>query len=225
MHRLNLPQVFLLLTGLFISPLTGNSAVLARYEFTGNSDASTDDDVVNATSTATNFSVGPGIPGASFTASGNPGPARTMAVADTALNEGASVTANDYFEFTVTPEPGYELDLTSMSLEFDASFNTQPRGYSIRSSLNNYADTIFDYNEPIGGTVGSFEFRSYDLSDPLYQNITTSVTFRIYGFDNASASGNNLRFDNVTLNGVVPEPSRSLLLFAGLGLLVGRRRR
>jgi len=224
------PLLFLLvLTGICLGQMPSNAAILARYAFTDSTGVSTDDDAVDATYVTTIFSAGPGLPQSSYPAVGNPTPSRAATPNDTLATEALAFANNDYFEFTVTAQPGYELDLTSLVLDYDASFNTVDRGYSIRSSLNGYADTAFDYVELADtGSVNTFLTQTYLLSDPLYQNITGAVTFRIYVYDAANNVNSTLRFDNVILNGtasLVPEPSRALLLFGGVAMLLMRRRR
>ena len=74
-----------------------------------------------------------------------------------------------------------------------------------------------------GGTV--------DLSDPAYQSISSTVTFRIYVYDGNLTSATRLvALDNVVLNGTVsvpsvPEPSTYALLTGIAGLLAAGFRR
>jgi hypothetical protein len=72
--------------------------------------------------------------------------------------------------------------------------------------------------------AGGSQSATLDLSGAAFQNITTATTFRIYGWDNISTSG-NLRVDDVQLNGTVaPEPSTALLGSLGVLALLRRRR-
>ena len=65
-----------------------------------------------------------------------------------------------------------------------------------------------------------------DLSAPEFQGLSSAMTFRVYVHD---AIGNPSQImDRISLNGtatVIPEPSVSLLLGGGFGLLAMRRRR
>lgn len=207
--------------------MEGHADVLARYEFTGDSDSSTDDDVTNTYSIADDLAPSAGLPNSMFLATGSPSPSRTMDVSDTdGTTANAAAIAEDYLEFTIRPEDGFDMDFSHLTVDFDASFTNGLRGYAIRTSLNDYAATTFSYTETSGtGTIGTFITQTFSLSDALYQDITGPVTFRIYGFDSVSLEGSNLRFDNVVLYGTAPEPGRALLLaFSTLGLLARRRR-
>src|SRR6218665_2343219 len=92
-------------------------------------------------SAATSLTDGSGISSINGASVGNPVPARSMEGNETdGANEAGAVTANDYFQFTITPTVGNTMSLTQISLDFAASFNTQPRGFALRSNLDGYAN-------------------------------------------------------------------------------------
>lgn len=211
------------------SVASSHAAILARYEFTGSSLASTDEDTSNVTSTASNLSNGAGLTSIN-SATGNPAPGRSMLGSETDANdETGAVTANDYIQFTLTPASGYQLSLTNFSLDFGSSYNSQPRGFAVRSSLDGFTGTIYNLSLPSNSDSTSAVFNySTALVGAQYQNVTTPVTFRIYGFDNATGTTNYLRFDNITLQGTVgaiPEPSGMLFLGAAVFPLLLTRTR
>lgn len=110
-----------------------------------------------------------------------------------AINWDSSVfDSNDYFEFTLTPNAGYEIDLVSFVYTGQAS-GTGPNNFAFRSSLDSYTTNI---GSPSAG--GS----TIDLSSPVYQNISSAITFRIYGWG-ASSSIGTFSINDFTFNGVV----------------------
>jgi hypothetical protein len=102
----------------------------------------------------------------------------------------ASVDLTAYFEWTLTPNPGCEIDFTSFVYVSTAS-GTGPTSFAFRSSLDGYSSNI---GTPItGGT-------SISLSGASYQNISSSITFRFYGWG-ASSSAGTFSINNFTFNG------------------------
>lgn len=168
------------------------------------------------------------------------------AATDTAFVRGDFVTgafnSANYFSFTITPVPGNQLDLTTLTLRLGATnTNTNPADlYTLnafaRSSLNGYATNIptSGSNTAVVGqttsTNPSFPTTvSLDLSALAYQDLTSAVTFRLY-LTGSLASGNaasvGARIDDLMLNGaLIPEPGTGVLLLAGgVGPLTLRRR-
>ena len=86
---------------------------------------------------------------------------------------------DDYFEFTLTPKTGYQINFTGFVFTGQASASG-PIYLSIKSSLDGYASEIASLN-----VTGS----SVDLSAALYQNVQTPVSFRIYGWGGTSTAG------------------------------------
>ena len=97
-----------------------------------------------------------------------------------------------YFEFTLTPNSGYEIDFTSFTYTGQAS-GTGPTNIVIRSSLDTYTADI--------GTP-SLAGSTIDLSAGTYQNITSAITFRIYAWGASSASG-TFSINDFVFNGLV----------------------
>ncbi|MGC6466698.1 MAG: PEP-CTERM sorting domain-containing protein [Akkermansiaceae bacterium] len=63
------------------------------------------------------------------------------------------------------------------------------------------------------------------FSSPLDLSSSETYDVEILVDSNSNAAGNNTGFDGLIFNGeVVPEPSSALLVFAGLGLAMRRRR-
>ena len=91
----------------------------------------------------------------------------------------AGLDANDYFEFTLTPNSGYRIDFSSFVYTGQASANG-PVSFAFRSSVDGF---IANIGTPTAtGTTIS-------LSGGAYQGITTPITFRLYGFAAINATG------------------------------------
>ncbi len=110
-----------------------------------------------------------------------------------------STTSSAYFQFVVTPNSGFETQLTGIS--FGArSTSTGPISYSIRSSADNYANDL---------ATGTLTNNSAWLLVTLALTSTTStvanpLTYRIFGFGGSAGTatsnqGANFRIDDLTL--------------------------
>ena len=104
----------------------------------------------------------------------------------------SALDANDYFEFTLTPNPGYEIDFTSFEYTGQATSNG-PTTFAFRSSMDGYTA---DLGTPTAsGAI-------IDLSAATFQNITTAITFRIYGWNSSGFAG-TFSINDFTFNGYV----------------------
>jgi hypothetical protein len=112
-----------------------------------------------------------------------------------------SFNANDYYEFTLTPNVGCEIDFTSFVYTGQAS-GTGPVSFAFRSSVDGFVANI---GAPLaaGATI--------ILSAAAYQNITTPITFRIYGWGASAGTGtwsiNDFIFNGTTNCGGCIAPS------------------
>jgi hypothetical protein len=84
-----------------------------------------------------------------------------------------------YFYFTLTPNAGQKINFSSFEYTGQAS-GTGPTSFAFRSSLDGFTD---DLGTPTasGATI--------DLSGAEFQNITSEITFRLYGWDASLAAG------------------------------------
>jgi hypothetical protein len=103
-----------------------------------------------------------------------------------------SLDSNKYFEFTLTPISGYQINFVSFAYTGQAS-GTGPTNVAFRSSLDGFSANIG--SPTIAGTT-------LDLSAPVYQSITTPITFRFYAWG-ASAGAGTFSINNFTFNGTV----------------------
>lgn len=146
----------------------------------------------------------------------------------------------DYIEFTVTANPGFELDLDELTFDIGRGLRG-PQDYAIRTSVDSFAsDLVFadqgilevNSNGPVLSTAVNGQ--TIDLSGAAFQDLS-SITFRIVVDDRANnnAAGGSVQFDNIAVEGIVastaaaavPEPSSLALLALGAIGLVTRRRR
>lgn len=103
-----------------------------------------------------------------------------------------TLDANDYFEFTLTPNSGYKIDFTNFVYNGQAS-GSGPTSFAFRSSADGYTANI---GSPTAtGTTIS-------LSGAAYQTITAAITFRFYGW-NASGGSGTFSINDFEFNGTV----------------------
>jgi len=102
----------------------------------------------------------------------------------------STLDANDYFYFTITPSSGYKLNLVSLVYTGQAS-NNGATTVAIRSSLDSYTTNIG--TATVAGTT-------INLSNSSYQNLTSPITLRIYGW---GAAGGTFSINSFTFNGTV----------------------
>ncbi len=104
----------------------------------------------------------------------------------------AAIDLNAYFQFTLTPTPGCEIDFTSFVYTAQAS-GSGPVSFAFRSSLDGYSANIGTPSS--GGTTIS-------LAGAAYQNITTAITFRLYAWGASDVNG-TFSVNSFTFNGAV----------------------
>lgn len=143
-----------------------------------------------------------------------------------------TIDSNDYYQFSLAPTVGHAMSLGSVAFAERRS-STGIRTFELRSSLDGFATAI------PGTMIGVpdddlVRDQSLLLGTP-FTNLTTGVTFRLYGYSAESGGGtwrlqNHSTFAGLVLDGTVtavPEPSTIGIL----GLLSGtwwwrnRRRR
>jgi hypothetical protein len=141
-----------------------------------------------------------------------------------------------YFTFTLTPDAGTSFSLDSIS--FDAAAGTagpsdrqfylfsDATGYTSSELLSSASTESGSPLIPYNTTTSDQNFLT-DLSGTSeFQNVTTSVTFRIYIA--TPTTFQNVGFDDITINGttsVIPEPSTYALLGGMSALMFAMLRR
>lgn len=207
------------------------AVALAQYPFTSSSAASTDTD---GSSTASTFSDGDGT--LNFdTNFGNPLPSVFKSYNDAANSKAAALAGNSYWQFTVTPVAGNNLNLSSITIDIENDKVTGDGAnpdatFFLQASLDGgaFADVPLGSFSPPPGNKSAW---ATDVSS--YANIAnTGVTFRIYAFDSEGSTGTKfdtlgLHLDNVELDGTTTDPppsapeATSLAIWSVLGLVAG----
>jgi len=103
-----------------------------------------------------------------------------------------ALSTTDYIEFVLTPNSTFKINFNNLVYTGSTSTNG-PADLIIRSSVDSYTANISTTN-PTGATI--------NLTAPAFQNITTAISFRIYGFNAISSSG-TFSINNFTFNGSV----------------------
>lgn len=95
-----------------------------------------------------------------------------------------SIDTAAYFEFTLTPNANYKIDFDSFDFTGQRS-NTGPTTFAVRSSVDGFINNIG--NLSITGTTANS--KTVDISGSDYKNITSVITFRIYGWGASASTG------------------------------------
>lgn len=193
-----------------------HGGLLVTYSFTGaaGSEATLPPDADPANGDASVISRGTGL---TPSGAGN-------TFSSSAWTTETSRDANDYYEFTLTPNNGYLMTLTRVETDERRS-DTGIRIWEIYSSVDSYATALATFNVSAANVYRTDQ--GVDLSSS-FANLGSGVTFRFYGFDADNVAG-TWRVDNVQLFGditPVPEPVNvALAIFGGIGAAVWGVRR
>ncbi|MEY4893736.1 MAG: hypothetical protein RL751_546, partial [Bacteroidota bacterium] len=101
-----------------------------------------------------------------------------------------------YFEFTITPTSGYQLEIYKIAFG-SRSTGTGPTGYSVKSSLDNYTTVL-----ALGSLSASSSWQLKQNDALAISNISSPVTIRIYGHSgsgNAVSGTANWRLDDLSV--------------------------
>jgi hypothetical protein len=118
---------------LVLSPLSAGAQTLVNYSFSGapGNQLETVPSSLATNLSATGISRGSGIsPSASLNSINSNG-----------WTTAASVDLNDYYGFSVTPNAGYELDLTTLAFSESRSASSI-RNFQVRASTDNFATFV-----------------------------------------------------------------------------------
>ncbi|WP_430411439.1 lamin tail domain-containing protein [Kordia sp.] len=135
--------------------------------------------------------------GSGLTASNNGNRFNATSWASTSIAN--AISGNDYMEFTITPNIGFEFSVTTMVFNVQRS-NTGLRGIALRSSIDSYAANI-DTEMAIADNT-SVQTITFTVNQT---GNTAAVTYRIYGWAEGGAGSGGFEGtgDDITVNGTV----------------------
>ena len=139
--------------------------------------------------------VDPGITESGITA----GPSITLISTASEYNAkgwNAGAISNAYFEFTITPNSGCNINFVSF-VYTSTNGAGGPSSFAIRSSIDGFVANIGAPNAT-GTTIS--------LAAAAYQNISSSITFRFYGWG-ATSGNKTFGINDFTFNGVATCPT------------------
>ncbi len=134
------------------------------------------------------------------------------------------VTASTrYIQFTLTPDS--VMSLSSIHLDVGKG-GANNRGFRLGYSIDGFTSATTLGGADFASSLAAWAFGNFtfDLSGiSELQNTSNTVIFRLYGrVDN---DNNQMGFDNITINGVIPEPMSLALLATGCLMMLPRSRR
>ena len=183
----------------FTAPLRADT--LLQYNFAGN---------VGNEASEPPSTVGPNVTASSLTRGGGLGTtttANTFSSNQFATGTALTLSNADYLSFTITPNSGWQLNLGALTFT-DSRSSTGPQSFSIRTSLDSFGSETFGYSST-GTTNVNRSFNFATLGD-TYQDISSSIEIRIYGYNAGGSTGRYSLVNSLTLEGTVtpvPEPS------------------
>ena len=129
----------------------------------------------------------------------------------------ATLEATDYVTFTLDANDGYEINFDSFVYTGQKS-DSGPTAFALRSSLDGFTANIG--SPTAAGTT-------IVLTASQFQNLTTPVEFRLYGYGAGGGTGtfsiNDYSFDGTVE--AVPEPNTLALFGVGSLLMLASRHR
>lgn len=110
---------------------------------------------------------------------------------------GGSLSSNDFISWTLTPTSCFEIDFASLVFEYQRTGNG-PQNIALRSSVDGYTSNIWS----LSNVSVNPQTVTVSLSALNLQNITSEITFRLYGW-NAGNDGGAFSINSFLFNGQV----------------------
>ena len=113
-----------------------------------------------------------------------------------AINMGA------YIQFSIGPSSGHEIHLSGVTIRIRRSNTGSPAGsgptsWSLRSSRDGYSSDL-------GAGSMTHNYSNFTIPLTSFTALTTTTTFRLYGYNASISTGGNNRFviDNISIQGI-----------------------
>ncbi len=173
------------------------SPTIISFDFLGllGNEATANSNFNNLNLTASTISRGSGV---TATTNGNRFNAQEWSISTIA----DAVTNNEYIEFTITPNSGYQFSVSSMVYNIQRS-PTGLRGIALRSSADNYASNL-DSEKAIPDIDSSTEIITFSFAQA---NSIIPVTYRLYGYAETTAGTGGMEGtgNDIVVNGTVTQ--------------------
>lgn len=224
-----------------MSPVA-SAATIATYSFSGNPSTTTDS-IGAANLTASDLEWQPGLINGGVGGVSNTNDNLFFRSSATSGTKANAISGADFVSITLTPDAGFQLDLDTLDFNFGFDFNTQPN-----ATMNVFTQFVVGDTDPaaIGTDIGaassalglvprdtgaSTAATTVDLSS--IGPVTSSVTLRVYVFDDGNSNSSFVRFDEFVVAGEItatssepiPEPASFALMGIGGLLMLTRARR
>ena len=126
----------------------------------------------------------------------------------------ATLDANDYYEFTITPDAGYTMTLSSFVFDdrWVDPFANDTYFWTLRSSLDGFSSDVatpVSFAVTQAGSPDTHTGITFNLPGGTFTNVSTPITFRLYGYDVTNPGNLELGIDNVDLNGTINSPTKT----------------
>lgn len=125
-------------------------------------------------------------------------------------NTGNFMFTGKYIQFTITPQNGYSISLSSLGFRFGRS-SAGPNRVTIACSIDGFdEDTTYLLDSGTVSSTNAAALNVFNISSNLPGNTSNPITIRIWGH-NASSTG-NLRFNNFRVFGTLTAPAPAINL-------------
>lgn len=225
-QRIKMKKI-LTIIGLAAATLAGAQAQILTFNFTGtNPGQNTPWTTTSSIDTNLNLNSGWTLNGGLVGNSGN-----NRLNGNTWSTSASYSASGPYFSFTIQAASGFQVNLSGGTITFTLqNSGTGPDFYSIRSSVDSYAADLSASSTALtaagGTTATSLTLPSVPLT---WNSITSSVTFRVYGWGASSTSGtmsvNAFSLGSGTSVTAVPEPQTWALIGIGSAFMIWNLRR
>ena len=207
---------------LFFCFSTVNAQILA-WDFAGNAG---NEATVNSTTTDPNLNVSAISRGAGLSANALADSYSSSSFSSTSTSLNDAIANNDYLQFTVSPQSGFRVSLSSLNATFRRSA-TGPNTFQWQYSLDGFATPGINVGPTItytGTETNGVAQPAIDLSAvPALQNVAfpNTVTFRLYGW-NASSTAGTFALGRLTGNDLALGGTVEAIPTAALATIEGR---